>query len=99
MESTNPQLEYLLRGQQTVLMVAEGCISLLGPRRHEHDSQTTDHYEEKDTWCGCSLTCPDNTEDLNRFTSIRYLLEPKWLKLCSCGQGPAGLRLPSTNLR
>ena len=70
MESTYPQLEHMLRGQQTVLMVAEGRLSLLGPSRHEHDSQTADHYEEKVTWRSGSLICPSNTKDLDRFTGL-----------------------------
>lgn len=76
MESSYPQLKHMLRSKQTVLMVAEGRISLPGPRRHEHHSQTTDSDEEKVTWCGCILSCPGNTEDLDRFTGLRHPLEP-----------------------
>ena len=85
MEPTYTQLEHMLRSQQTVLMVAEGCLGLPGPCRHQHDSQTTDSDEEEVTWRSGSLTRPSNTEDLDRFTGLRHPLEPQWLELRSCG--------------
>ena len=85
MEPTYTQLEHMLRSQQTVLMVTEGCIGLPGPCRDEHDSQTANSNEEEDTWISSSPARPSNTEDLDRFTGLRHLLEPQWLELCSRG--------------